>query len=492
MKNKLMQQIMRLFKSRLIKNSFWGIAANGLQSVLLSLFFVIIARKYTTGEFAFFLIANTIYQFLSAFSTLGLGQWFTREVVNTASRQELISRFLKIQLYSGAFFYICNIGVAFLLYQEPMLRYLIILLGVNIIFDNIIYAIKALNIAEFNQNKTFIILIIDSILRFSLGCLLFVFPFSIITLSLLLIGVRFITLNFFLGFGSSKAISLKYLWKFKLSWKEVKKIVFANWPFIIIGSVSIAYWRISNIIISKTLSLTDVANFEISFRVFAIAQVLPLIVSMSVFPALVQLFGTGSMQNFKNYYRKVFIYYLLFGLFTYTFVYSFADTLIPWAFGHNYAGTSVFTKQMFLTILIFPTALLQANVLVSMNMERADMWINCVSLILNVVFCFVGFTFAKNLTTVNMSIFLSFLMFHVCQDVLLVRKGIITLWHVIRFYILSALLVAAYILLAPRVSPVVLFTGYWLLIGIGLIINNKIQLAQKIDPLPVPGSELQG
>jgi O-antigen/teichoic acid export membrane protein len=204
------------------------------------------------------------------------------------------------------------------------------------------------------------------------------------------------------------------------------------------------------------------------------------------------LFGTGSIQNFKNYYRKVFIYYLLFGLFTYTFVYSFADTLIPWAFGHNYAGTSVFTKQMFLTILIFPTALLQANVLVSMNMERADMWINCVSLILNVVFCFVGFMFAKNLTTVNMSIFLSFLMFHVCQDVLLVRKGIITLWHVVRFYILSALLVAAYILLAAKVSPIVLFAGYWLLIGVGLIINNKIQLTQKIDPLPVPGSELQG
>jgi len=55
-----MQRSVNLFKSRLIKNSFWGIAANGLQSVLVSLFFVIVARKYTTGEFAFFLIANTI------------------------------------------------------------------------------------------------------------------------------------------------------------------------------------------------------------------------------------------------------------------------------------------------------------------------------------------------------------------------------------------------------------------------------------------------
>ncbi|HEY8896700.1 MAG TPA: oligosaccharide flippase family protein [Niastella sp.] len=465
MKSKLLS----LFRSRLIKNSFWGIAANGLQSVLLSLFFVIVARKYTTGEFAFFLIANTIYQFLAAFSTLGLGQWFTRELVDVEDKQELVSRFVKIQLYSGSFFYLCSIGVAFLLYQDPLLQSLIVLLGVNIIFDNIIYAIKSLNIAEFNQNKTFIILIIDSVLKFAIGCLLFVFPLPIMTLSVLLIVVRFITLNFFLSVGSSKTISLRSLWKFPLAWNEVKKIVFANWPFIIIGSVSIAYWRISNIIISKTLPLADVAHFEISFRVFSIAQILPLIVSMSVFPGLVQQFKTGILQDFRNYYSKVFNYYLLFGLFSYTFIYSFADNLIPWAFGSAYNITGTYTKEMFLTILIFPTALLQANVLVAMNLERADMWFNVTSLVLNIIFCFTGFLFAKNLTTVNLAIFFSFLVFHICQDVLLVRRGMITVGHVFKFYLLTALLVGAYILLSYKLPPIALFTGFWLLVALAFI-----------------------
>jgi O-antigen/teichoic acid export membrane protein len=469
MKNKLMKFTGNLFKSRLIKNSFWGIAANGLQSILLSLFFVIVARKYTTNEFAFFLIANTIYQFLAAFSTLGLGQWFTRELVDITDKKELVSRFVKIQLYSGCFFYICSIAVAFLLYQDHVLQMLIVLLGVNIIFDNIIYAIKSLNIAEFNQNKTFVILIIDTVLRFLSGCLLFLVPFSITTLCLLLIGVRFITLNFFLAFGSSKTVSLRSLFRYPLARSEVRKIVLANWPFIIIGSVSIAYWRISNIIISKTLPLADVANFEISYRVFAIAQVLPLIVSMSVFPALVQHFKTGIIQDFRNYYRKVFNYYLLFGLFTYTFIYSFGDFLIPWAFGSNYSGTGAFTKQMFLTILIFPTALLQANVLVAMNKERSDMWFNVISLILNVVFVFTGFMFEKSLTTVNLSIFFSFLIFHICQDVLLIRKGMLTLGHVLKFYLVTGSLAGIYVLLSFRFPPVVLFTGYWLLLGLAFI-----------------------
>lgn len=479
MKTNLIQNTMSLFKSRLVRNSFWGIAANGLQSVLVSLFFVIVARKYTTGEFAFFLIANTIYQFLAAFSTLGLGQWFTREVVNIADQKELVNRFLKMQLYSGVLFYVFNIGIAVLLYQDELLRYLIILLGINIIFDNIIYAIKALNIAEFRQNKTFIILIIDSVLKFLIGCALFIYPFSIITLSMLLIVVRFITLNFFLGFGSSKAVNLRSLWNYPLSWPVVRAIVFGNWPFIIIGSVAIAYWRISNIIISKTLSLADVAHFEISYRVFSIAQILPLIISMSVFPALVKIYGSGNIHDFRNYYNKVFVYYLLFGVFTYTFMYSFADILIPWAFGHNYNDTGIYTRQMFLTILIFPTALLQANVLVAMNKEKSDMWFNVVSLVLNILFCFAGFMVAKTLTTVNLSIFFSFLVFHVCQDVLLLRNRIATPWHIARFYLGTGLLTGLYVLLSAQVSPVVLFTVFWLVLATGFIVS-KIELGQKI------------
>jgi hypothetical protein len=124
---------------------------------------------------------------------------------------------------------------------------------------------------------------------------------------------------------------------------------------------------------------------------------------------------------------------------------------------------------MFLTILIFPTALLQANVLVAMNRERADMWFNVISLILNVLFVFTGFMFVKSLTTVNLAIFFSFLIFHICQDVLLIRKGMLTIGHVLKFYLVTGALTGIYVLLSSRFPPVVLFTGYWLLLGLAFI-----------------------
>ena len=63
----------------MIKNGLWGVVANVLQILFVCLFFVIVARKYNTTEFGGFLISNTVYQVVAAFSSMGLGQWFIRQ-----------------------------------------------------------------------------------------------------------------------------------------------------------------------------------------------------------------------------------------------------------------------------------------------------------------------------------------------------------------------------------------------------------------------------
>lgn len=460
--------------SRLVKSSFWGIAANGFQSILLSLFFVIMARKYSEAQFATFLIANTIYQFLAAFSTLGLGQWFTREVVKTDNKEELVNKFLKMQIYSGVFFYAVNIIIAFVLYKDFTIQYLAIILGVNIIFDNVIYAIRSLNVAEYKQQKTFVILLVDSLFKFLAACILLIYPLPVLTLSLILIVIRFVTLNVFLIFGSSNTLNLKQLLLYKISFAEVKKIVAPNWAFIIIGSVSIVYWRFGNIIISKLLTLADVANYEVSYRVFSLALILPMIISTTVFPSLVELHKAGDQQKFNAYFHKMFLLYLLYSLLTYTFFYSFSDFIIPFAFGEKYVGNAVYTKQMFLTVLVFPTVLLQANVLVALHKEKADMWLNVISLIINVAFCFIGLYFYKSLTVVNLAIFASFLVFHICQDVLLAKLNISKVKNIIGFYCMVIASVVGYIILSDYVPPVTLYICFWgLLAGAGFILFKK-------------------
>lgn len=45
--------------------------------------------------------------------------------------------------------------------------------------------------------------------------------------------------------------------------------------------------------------------------------------------------------------------------------------------------------QMFLTFLMLPTVLLQANMIVAIVLERLDMWFNVTNLIAYVVLCIV-------------------------------------------------------------------------------------------------------
>jgi O-antigen/teichoic acid export membrane protein len=473
------KKILSLQKSNLARNSFWGLAANVSQSFLMSLFYVILARKYTTSDFSYFLIANSIYQFLATISNLGLGQWFTREIVSVDNGENIVSKFLKLQLYSGIGFYIINFLLALALYNNHEIRLLIMLLGINIVFDNLIYIIKCLNIARSEQNITFKIIVVDSVLKFLVVLLLLFFPFSIIALSTGLICIRFLTLNLFLKYGSRKTLNLRSLLTYEISLKEVTKIIIANWPFLVIGSVSIVYWRIGNIIISKMLSLLDVAVYEISFRVFSVFQILPIIVSASLFPHLVALYNSGDSIQFNAYYKKYYYFFLIYGLFIYTFMYSFSGQIIPFVFGQKYVMAPAYTEQMFLTMLLFPTGMLQVTVLIAMKLERIDMIINIISLIVSVTLIGIGLSFIHSLTVVNISIFISFFVFHICQDYILIKRKVLTIKSAMNSYFFSAAFVIAYDLLAHEFQSFIFFTIVWIFAAAVFAIVQRIKTGRS-------------
>jgi O-antigen/teichoic acid export membrane protein len=223
--------------------------------------------------------------------------------------------------------------------------------------------------------------------------------------------------------------------------------------------------------------------YEISFRVFSIGQILPIIISASLYPHLIGLNNSGDKLKLNKYYKKYFYLFGLYGLFMYTFIYSFADQIIPYVFGHAYSATPIYTKQMFLTLLLFPTAILQATMLNSMKLERVDMGINVISLIVSILSMIVGLSFSKSLSVINYSIFISFLVFHICQDAILLKKGITTLMNILQFYSVITIFILGYVLLAPKLSPPILFFTTWSLGIIVFMIAQKAQMNSKARAL---------
>lgn len=459
--NLSIKSIKSTLNSGVIKNSLWGAVSNVLQNILYSVFFIVLARKYSTDNFGNYVIANTIYSFVLGFSSLGLGHWFIRELINNGNKKDQVDKFFKLQLLIGIVFYLINILISFLLYNSHLVRSLSLLIGINIIFDNIIYVIKSLNIADGEQKKTFFLLTLEAFLKFLVACVIFIYPFDIIYLSIILILLRLITLNLFIKFGSSGTLSLPEIIKVSINWNEIKNVVFSNWAFIIISSLSVVNWRIGNILVSKFLTLKDVADYEVSFKFLSIAYLIPIVATSSLYPKLIDS-HKESMEKMKNLYKKAFLPLSIYGFLAFTFVYSYADYIIPLLFGEKFMNTGNYCREMFLIMLIFPTIFLQANVLLTLKLEKLDMICNITSVAINVTFCIIGLLLYKSLSVVNYSIFFSFMIFHLIQDFILVRKKVTSKYHVLSFYLFSAMLLALYYFGTSFIPKEYFFGIFWL------------------------------
>lgn len=413
-----------------------------------------------------------------SFSSLGLSQWFIREIKQNEFDSTIILRFFKIQILAGIFFYIINVLLSFSLYNADLIRNISLLLGINIIFDNIIYVFKTINISRYQQKRSFVLTSLEAFIKLLLAVFLIYFDVDIFSVIVLLVSLRILTLYLFFRFGLSERINVKQFWNQSLGLKEIGVILQKNIYFVIIGSVSVVYWSLGSLLVSKILQLDQVADYEISFKLFSMAEIIPVMVSASVFPILVEK-GKSNPVERNQFYRKLYLAYAMYGLLAFTFVYSYASILIPTLFGEKYIHTASFCIQMFWTIVVFPTALLQANLLISLNMEKTDMWLNLSSLALNFLIALFGLTIFKHLSVVNYAILISFLFFHIAQDIILVQIGIYKISDALLFYTSTVLLLFSFQLLSSFVSSVYFFFLFWMFFGFVLWIYYKAFLVTR-------------
>jgi O-antigen/teichoic acid export membrane protein len=168
----------------------------------------------------------------------------------------------------------------------------------------------------------------------------------------------------------------------------------------------------------------------------------------------------------------------IYGFLSFTFVYAFADFLVPFVFGKSYNDTALYCKQMFYVMLIFPSIFLQANVILTLKLEKFDMICNIASVLVNVGICIIGFQFNKSLTVVNVAIFSSFFVFHLIQDAILIKHKITNIKHVMLFYILTSMSIGLYILADRYLNSGLNFVIFWgIILIVGISQFKKIKMA---------------
>lgn len=456
--------------------------ASIIQNALLSIFFIALARTYSTAHFTDFIIASALYQIMVSLSTMGLGQWFIREHFNTdeAHKQKFVSLFFKIQFILGLLFYVLNIAASFLLYGEPEIRILSIVLGLNIIIDNLLYSVTRLNIAESRQSRTLIALTFDGGLRMLSIVAVVVFDLSIIQLSVLLTVVRFVSLSIILT-NFQTSIQAFAIITARVNWTDLTHVIFRNWRFIVTGGVYIINWRIANVMISKLLSTQEVADYEIAFKIFSVAIMAPAALSGTVFTYFVKFIRSGDKQRVTALLATGFQAYSLFAITCYAFIYSFSDTLVPWIFGEKYTNASDTVQLMFLTLIVSITSALQANVIIALGEERRDMRYNIVNMVVCLVGTSVGLYYFRALETVNYAILSSIFIFHLLQDIFLAKRGLIHPVKRFLYYLFLVAFVFLYYKASQTFNNFVVFGLFLTIVGIVAVnLLTKYQRSQLI------------
>ena len=148
-----MSMINKLSGKSIISNTISGVAANVLQNIFLGVFFVLLTKSIGLNKFSEYVIGNSLYQIIAAFSTMGLANYFIREYVQIEERKDYTTlHFFATEFILSFIGYIIIILSTITLYNDELFIIQVSsILGINILFDNLIYSVKAIHIAEKTQ-----------------------------------------------------------------------------------------------------------------------------------------------------------------------------------------------------------------------------------------------------------------------------------------------------------------------------------------------------
>jgi len=180
--------------NKVFQNSLWGIVSSLFQNIVFSVFFIILARKLDSSVLSSYIVSNTFYGLMLSFSSLGMGQWFVRKMVNDSKNIAHINLFISVQLVSGIIFYVVQNIIVSNLYDEKIIHEISFILGFNIILDNMLYVTKHINVINNDQRKTFIITSTEALMKLILAYYIWVYGASIIVIVFLLVLLRLLLL----------------------------------------------------------------------------------------------------------------------------------------------------------------------------------------------------------------------------------------------------------------------------------------------------------
>lgn len=231
---------------------------------------------------------------------------------------------------------------------------------------------------KFGQNT--IIILASSVVRTVAAILFLISGYGLIALISVILAVNFLELLL-------KLIVVKKMIgtiPMKLEPVFQKNLIRMIPTFTLISVLSVIYWRIDILMLSKMTTMVEIGIYAAAYRLMETCKGLPLSIARAMFPGLSQMCGSDAARA-KEMTGKIFKWTALMIIPLATGTSMLSGEIISFFYKTKFIAAVPVLQILIWTIVPYGFAMILANLLVASNLQRYDLRVNLVALGVNVI-----------------------------------------------------------------------------------------------------------
>lgn len=158
----------------------------------------------------------------------------------------------------------------------------------------------------------------------------------------------------------------------KATWPRTTALLVQSWPLIMTGAAITVYMKVDQIILSAFISDKEVGVYAASLKITEIYYILPVVLSSSISPLLIDAFRSGQ-EKYKLQTGRLFNVMTLLGLFCCIPVSIFSSQIIALVFGAKYFGAGEILRYHIWTGFFVGWGLLKDTCLIAEEKQKISL-----------------------------------------------------------------------------------------------------------------------
>jgi O-antigen/teichoic acid export membrane protein len=366
--------------TKIFNKSKYVLYTQVIDKIFFFLFFLIIARAFSTQDYGTTIIIFSISNILLTIMQFGLPVYFQRQ---TASEKKINQAEFNISIIYGLASFVLSLVLTLFItsiYYDIKLYLTVILIHT---FAFSFYFISIFNSILLGMNEQRV-----QVQSFGIS--------RIISVSFVFLTWFFLkNINYLLGIcivGNGVIIIILYNYiitrfiskdRSKISFVQFKNLIILTLPLGLAAISNFLYDKIDVILISKIIDMENVAYYNIAYGIYKTSQIAFSFILVTGFSRISSL--SGNKTAVKIFLKKYFITIFILSLLIFVFLVLIAKIVIVLLYGEKY-NLSIFILQL-LSIAIIPLALnnLTGITLNGLGMFRENLYIMISALMINIL-----------------------------------------------------------------------------------------------------------